>query len=402
MDQKRKDHDDLEKLLNSMPNRKDIRSKDEVLKRLKSDERLLSKQLTSLRKTRRIVPLIVIAAAILLVTVMIPSFMNSLDLGEQIADEVSMQENSKGMPETASEEAEMEGLSRDASTEFAAEKRDKGRDAIYPADLNGGRILHLGLRDENAVSIPVSVILTQEQVEARGLTDSSSDLDLYEAFAGSLDAEALGFEPMQPISAKFTEEGDRLNVLLNDAHEYDASTAKQEVFLHSLMQTFPSYREIHILDDSGNPAVFDQVGQLEPLRRQGAQSHTPYYVYRQENGQELLSPNFMQQTDSFEEALSQMQIAPNDLFEPVIPKEWEFKVVVKDGIADLEFNDTIQLDSMGTQEASQLIDALTLTASSFDVQLKLSNVEPLNWNGLNFTEALPDALGPNPVSFIEK
>ncbi|MBD7906982.1 hypothetical protein [Sporosarcina gallistercoris] len=401
MDQKRKDDDDLEKLLHSMPKRRDTRSKEEVLKRLENDERLSPTPVTSLRKKKRIVPLIV-AAAVLLVAMLIPSFMNSLDLGEQIADEASMQEKSKGMPEAASEEAEMEGLSKDASTEFAAEKRGVVRDAIYPADLDGGRILHLGLQDVQSVSIPVSVLLTKEQIEAEGLTDSSTDLELYEAFAGLLDAQALGFKPMQPIDADFTEEGDRLNVLLNDAHEYALSTSEQEVFLHSLMQTFPSYLEIHILDSTGNPAEFDQVGQLEPIRRQGAQSHTPYYVYRQENGQELLSPNFMQQADSFEEALRLMQIAPNDLFDPVIPKELEFTVVVKDGIADVEFNDTVQLDSMEMNEASRLIDALTLTAASFDVQLKLSNVEPLDWNGMNFREALPNVLGPNPVSFIQK
>ncbi|MGG0642719.1 hypothetical protein ABE021_02075 [Sporosarcina gallistercoris] len=399
MDHKQED-DDLEKLLHSMPKIKDTRSKEEVMKRLGNDERLLTTPLKPLRKRGKIAPLLVAAAAVLLVAVLIPSFMNSMDNGTHSADEATIQE-SRGVPATAREEKETENFSRDATAEPSAFKGNTSQYAVYPADLQGGRIVHMGVQGGQAVALPISILLTREQIEAEGLTESSTELELYKAFIGLVDEQALGFEPFQPMDATYTEKGDQLNVVLNDTHAYDQSSSAQELFLQSLMQTFPSYREIHILDGSGNPAEFDQVGQLEPLRMQGVQAHTPYYVYRQKNGQEYLSPNFMQQAASFEEALKVMQIAPNDLFAAAIPEELDFTVTEKYGVAEVEFSERVRFDTMDLEEASRLIDALTLTAASFDVQLKLSNVEPLEWNGWDFRKPLPTALGANPVQYNE-
>ncbi len=400
MDQERKD-DDLEKLLHSMPKIEDTRSKDELLRRLKNDQRLTDISVTPVRKKRRIVPVIAAVAAVLLVAILIPSFLNSMNSGKQSADQAMPKSDSKIAPAESIEE-EVENFSRDASSESAALMGGASQYAVFPADLDGGTIMNIGLQDAQAVSIPVSILLTKEELESKGLTVSSTDLELYNAFAKELDEQSLGFEPLHPIDAIFTENGDRLSVFLNDKREYDFSAAKQEVFLHALMQTFPSYREINILDASGNPAEFDQVGQLEPVHKQSVEWHTPFYVYQQENGQELLSPVSMEQAGSFEEALRLMQTAPNDLFAPTIPKELNFTVKLEDGIAEVTFSDTVQLDSMPMNEASRMIDALLLTASSFDVQLKLSHVEPLDFNGLNFKETLPEAIGSNLLPFINK
>ncbi|MCM3756840.1 hypothetical protein M3197_04990 [Sporosarcina aquimarina] len=394
--------DELEKLLHSMPKIKDERSKEEVLERLKNDKRLTKTPAVPLRKKSRVVPLIVAVAAVLLVAILIPTFMSSMDTGKQSADEASIESDSEGVPATAREDEEMENFSKDFSSKSAVSMGDDSQYAVYPADLDGGRILHIGLQDAQAVSIPVSILLSKEQLEAKGVTEDSTDLEIYKAFAGELDEEALGFEPMHPLDATFSEKGDQLTVLLSDTHGYDLSAATQEVFLHSLMQTFPSYRNIRILDGYGQPADFDQVGELEPIDIQTELTNTPYYVYTLEDGQQVLSPNFMQQAESFKEALNLMQTAPNDLYDPVIPKEMDFTVTVNEGIAEVKFNNVVQLDSMPLDVASQLIDGLTLTAASFNLQLKVVNVEPLDWNGLNFRGLLPKAIGANPMPFILK
>lgn len=401
MDHEQKD-DELEKLLHSMPKIKDERSKEEVLERLKNDKRLTKTPATPLHKKSRVVPLLVAVAAVLLVAILIPSFMNSMDTGKQSADEASIESDSEGVPATAREDEEMESFSKDFSSKSAVSMGDTSQYAVYPADLDGGRILHIGLQDAQAVSIPVSILLSKEQLVAKGLNGASTDLELYKAFTGELDEQALGFEPMHPIDATFSEKGDQLSVLLRDTHEYDLSPATQEVFLHSLMQTFPSYRVIQILNDSGEPAEFDQVGQLEPIDIQAELANTPYYVYTLEDGRKLLAPNFMQQAESFKEALKLMRTAPNDLYDPVIPKEMDFTVIVNDGIAEVKFNSNVQLDALPMDEASQLIDGLALTAASFNLQLKVVNVEPLNWNGLNFRAPLPEAIGTNPMPLILK
>lgn len=401
MDHEQKD-DELEKLLHSMPKIKDKRSKEEVLERLMNDERLTKRPATLLRKKSRVVPLIVAVAAILLVAILIPSFMSSLDTGKQSADEASIQSDSDGVPATAREDEEMEKFSKNASSKSAVSIGDASQYAVYLADLDGGRILHIGLQDAQAVSIPVTILLSKEQLEAKGLNGESTDLELYEAFSGELDEQALGFEPMHPIDATFFEKGDQLSVLLSDTHEYDSSPATQEVFLYSLLQTFPSYRDIRIVDDSGEPAEFDQVGQLEPIDIQAKLANTPYYVYTLKDGRKVLSPNSMHHAESFKEALQLMRTAPSGQYDPVIPKEKDFTAIVNDGIAEVEFNSTLQLDSLPMDEASQLIDGLALTAASFDLQLKVVNVEPLDWNGMNFRAPLPEAIGTNPMPLILK
>lgn len=393
-------NDKLEKLLRSLPKQSDRRSKEEIFERLKQDDRNFEQFVQIGKKKNRWIPGIVAAAAITLVAILIPSLMNSGSPGHHSADQATSETTSLDETQLAEDRSITNELSKEPSSKSADLMQDTPQYATYPIDIQGGRTLHLGMQDPQAVSIPVSIMLTKDQLDEKGLTKSSTDLELYNSFSEEIDESALGFEQLHPLDATFEEQGDELKVYLNDSHEYGQSSAAQGVFLHSLLQTFPMYKTISVLDASGKPAVFDQVGTIETLHTDGGEAHTPYYIYKQGSGKELLSPNFMQAANSFESALSEMKKGPNDLFTPIIPKGLEFTVTSTKNAATVEFKNKLKLDSMDIKEASQLIDGLALTASSFGVQVQLTNIEPLDWNGLNFREYLPDPIGANPMQLI--
>ena len=109
----------------------------------------------------------------------------------------------------------------------------------------------------------------------------------------------------------------------------------------------------------------------------------------------MLTPYYEQKEQSFIDALHFMQSSPNGLLSSVIPEQIKFTVSTHENIAEVVFSEKVNLDDMTFVEASQFIDAITLTAASFGLDIKLTNLEPLQWNGLNFNETLPKALGAN-------
>ncbi|MNH40468.1 hypothetical protein D3C79_1017930 [compost metagenome] len=50
---------------------------------------------------------------------------------------------------------------------------------------------------------------------------------------------------------------------------------------------------------------------------------------------------------------------------------------------------------MDPVQATQLIEAMMLTAASFDKQLRLDNVVQESWEGFDFKNFLPKPVGPN-------
>lgn len=240
-------------------------------------------------------------------------------------------------------------------------------------------------------------MLTKKQLEEQELAADATQLELYQAFAKEIDEQSLGFEEFHPYQELLTEDEQQLSILLDDSHNFDHSAATQEVFLTSLMETFTSYQEIRIMDQTGKPAEFDLVGELETIELAGELAHTPYFKFKQDDGKVLLSPNFMQRANSFEEALRLMKTSPNDFFSSVIPEELNFTVSTEGQTAEVLFTDRILLNEMENTNANQFIDAIALTASSFGLSVKLTNVEPIEWNGLNFNSPLPETLGANPI-----
>lgn len=380
-----------------MPKQRDNRTKEEISERLKKDDRLNVQDVRAIKKKRRFLPIGVATAALLIIALLTPSLIGSLDTNKQTADYSNVERSSKDVSRVTKDDSSMNESSSNGIAKSSLSMQDTTQYAYFLNETDGGIVWNVGLQDAQAISIPVSIWFSAKQLKEKGLSTSATDLELYNAFATELDEEMMGFEMMHPFDATFTEKDKILNVFLNDKHSYDTSTAAQEVFMDALKQTFPNYSEIRLADANGEPVEFDQVGAVEPIHAIGQHAHTPYYLYTQEDGREYLSPNAMQQADSFEEALLLMQSAPNELFAPIIPESLKFTVATSEKVVEVTFKEQVMLDEMGIQEASQFIDGLALTARSFGVKLKLTNIDPSNWNGIDFNEPLPEAVGANPI-----
>ena len=68
-----------------------------------------------------------------------------------------------------------------------------------------------------------------------------------------------------------------------------------------------------------------------------------YYVFKNGDGQEYLSPNFSLPYETLSEALNDMKIKPNDIYLPSIPKFINFDVVEDNGLAIVKFTEPLNL-----------------------------------------------------------
>ncbi|WP_040286754.1 hypothetical protein [Sporosarcina koreensis] len=395
---KKRDDEMLEKLLRSLPEQKDTRSREEILKRLQDDGRLSGKpSIPSRRRKKWRIPAAAAAAAVLLAAaLLVPAFLDRQNGSRESADAVLEDRDDKAADQKLGNTQDESEKSMPAESRMMMETDEFAlKQAVYADELDGRRILHIGLQDSQAVSLPVSLTLTGEQLSEKGLAGDSTDLEIYRVFAGELDEETLGFEDYHPYQAELKEEGARLDVLLDDDHGYDRSAAAIEVFFHSLQQTFPSYEEIRILDSSGNPAEFDEMGTVPPIHPSKLPK-TPYFVYTKYDKSQLLAPSFMQRADSFAEAVSAMQTEPNDLFTSPIPAGTHLEAEQSGQLATVTFDPALSLGELGKEQADLLMDSLALTAASFGLELQLRQVEPSEWNGIDLRHALPAAAGANP------
>lgn len=67
----------------------------------------------------------------------------------------------------------------------------------------------------------------------------------------------------------------------------------------------------------------------------------------------------------------------------------------EDGGVVITFDAPLDLMTMDAVRATQLIEAMMLTASSFDKKLRLDNVVQDSWEGFDLTNFLPIPVGAN-------
>ncbi|KXH82047.1 hypothetical protein [Sporosarcina sp. HYO08] len=416
MNEKKWDEDKIETLLKDMPNIEDHRPKSEILARLKADERF-----TAPRRQNRLkkwIPAMVAAAALLLIGILVPSMLND---SERLA---SRDSTSQDYAETAALEAEsndaqlyssqatddgyLKGTEESVAVETEnklvafAERSRTLKNAVYPQDLEGMTVFHLGLLGDQALSIPVTILIPKSQIEKDFGNVNPTSYELYEKYAAEIDETGLGFGEYHPYKGQLLAEGDALIHKLPQGHGYDSSSAAIETYTHSLQDTFYGFQEVRFQNEDGTPAEFDQVGEPGALPLTNGRNATSYYVYEQANGEQFLSPNFGQTYANLPEALEQIKEQPNDLFLSVIPEHIEFNVIPKADVTVVKFKQLVDLETMEQKRAMQMIEGLLLTGASFGEQLQFENIMQEEWNGFDFRKPLPVPVGSNPMPTLLK
>ena len=296
----------------------------------------------------------------------------------------------------------METMDR-SSTVMAAETGGTPHFAVYSKDVIDSTLFHIGLASDHASSVPITFTIPNSQIkEDFGFLEPTS-YDLYKMYAERLDESALGFQEYHPYKGDIAADNHVIIHKLPQGHGYDIASASLEVYLDSLQDTFYGYHEVQFENEDGTATIFSEVGQPNtPLVLKSGRNHFNYYMFEQQDGQQFLSSNFSQPQPSLNEALQQMKVKPNDVFQPVIPSAIDFEVKANDKLTTINFTQPLDLSAMEPEKAMQMVEGMLLTAANFGEQLEFGNVVQQEWNGFNFSQPLPVPVGSNPLPFILK
>ncbi|MGE7093045.1 RNA polymerase subunit sigma [Lysinibacillus sp. NPDC048646] len=430
MTHKQFDDDQLENVLNNAPKLSDHRSKDEVLKRLLADARLqdnihlqdavqepIDTQITTIepnqqhdstqterndlpikkRKNRKM-PLFMSVAAVFVLTLIAGSVFvhnNESPKNQATPDSATF----SAIPDNrATKDIESSDNVMDSSIVAEHTRMMSLRTSVYEEDLTDAVVFRIGLAGGIAAeSVPMTYIIPNERVVADFGKEKPTSLQMYEKYAPQIDEEAMGFTNYHPYKGELEEKGEKLVHVLPKKNEYDIASASVSKYLGSLKDTFSDsdYKEIAFENADGTAYEFSQAGEpSEPLALK-PKDHFNYYLYTEENGTEYLSPDFRKTYPTVTEALTAMRHKNDDVYVPAIPENVTYTVKEEtDGVV-VTFDAPLDLTTMDAVRTTQLIEAMMLTAASFDKILRLDNVVQDSWEGFDLTKYLPMPVGAN-------
>ncbi|MBM7610444.1 type II secretory pathway pseudopilin PulG [Lysinibacillus composti] len=395
------DDNKIEQLLSNSPKIQDQRSKDDVFQRLKNDG--LFDEMPSEKTKKRIqpkfkwMPIAVSIAAILLLTILIPSFMNQTHKNEEASTTMESAESQDVMNQA--DQANILRAEPNEEMGITSMAEDDLKSAVYPEDLEGNTAFTIGLASDDADSIPITILLPNNKVEEDLGKSNPTQVELYNYYAPKLDEAAAGFADYHPYKGNITESDGKVQHTLPKDHQYDMASATLTTYKASLIDTFPTYEEVEFLNEDGTPVIFSEEGvPSEPLKLNGESTQYNFYRYTQIDGKEYLAPNFRETFTSVEDALVGMKTETNDVYKSVILPEIDYSTMVTDGVVTVSFTAELDLLSFDQMDAMQMIEGMLLTAKSFNMQIQFENVKQTEWEGFDFTNPLPIPVGANELS----
>lgn len=407
MSEKKTEDHTLNELLNNMPQFTDKRSKEEVYQQIKSEIEMQEKSENRKRiqvSLNKWMPFIISVASILILTVLVSAYIN--DDGNSTADKASESSTANESMRTmeVTEETSMdveEEKSSDMtimSEKVAAASQlvpfDGPYTSVYENDLDGGTVFHFSVL-ENALSVPITIVIPKEQIEIDFPNMTPNSLELYTRYAVEIDETSLGFQEYHPYKGNLVAEGNILKHYLPVDHGYDIAPGTSAPYLSSINEIFTDFDTLLRVNEDGSPIDWGQVGKLdEGILLGGTKSKVNYFAYKAFNEVTYLTPNFHKTFVTATEALMDMKKSENDVYTSVIPNDVTYTIQEDEGLV-VRFDEPLNLDSLSGNEASQLIEAFSLTAASFNQPIQLENIVQDSWGGIDFANPLPVPIGPN-------
>ncbi|MGE7665043.1 hypothetical protein ACQKMN_04945 [Ureibacillus composti] len=395
------DDKNIEQLLSNSPKIHDQRSKDDVFQRLKNDG--LFDEMPSKPTKKRIqpkfkwMPIAVSIAAILLLAILIPSFMNQTNKSEEASTAIESTENQDAM--SRADQANILSTEPNEEMGITSMAEEDLRSAVYPADLEGNTVFTIGLASDDADSIPITILLPNEKVVEDLGKSNPTQVELYNYYAPKLDEAAAGFADYHPFKGVITESDGQVQHTFPKDHQYDMASASLTTYKASLIDTFPTYEEVQFLNEDGTPVIFSEEGvPSQPLKLDGETTQYNFYRYTQIDGKEYLAPNFRETFTSVEDALVGMKTETNDIYKSVILPDIDYTTKVTDRVVTVSFISELDLLNFDQMDAMQMIEGMLLTAKSFNMQIQFENVKQTEWEGFDFTNPLPVPVGANELT----
>jgi len=393
--------DEIDKLLHSMPKIEDHRSPDDILARLKEDERLKRKPAP---KRRGWIPAIAAVAALLIIGLLVPSMFNDNKGSIEQAADLETQESmdlKRSMEKSAENDIENESESAHDNAEPAASmfttRTGMESHLVLPDDMHGQYAFPIGMVYAANV-IPVTFLLNEERVKADFPDTVPESVAMYNKYAANIPESELGFDEVHPYKGKISLSGDTVVNDLPDGHGYDTASATLYSYFNSAKETFRDHKLFQAADQKGEPAYLDQVGVSSPV---SIERKLPYFKFTMPSGKIYLIPYENGNTETVVDALNAMKTPQNDVVETVIPSGVDFTAVEEDGIVMIRFSEKLNFDQLDPVSANEMIEGFMLTGSNYGEKIKLVNVGQEFFGKYDLTEPLPIPIGANPHIYPE-
>lgn len=412
------DDDQLEHILNNAPKLSDRRSKEEILNRLLADARLqdsvhlqaiqqpIDNEITSqeqddaeqtIKKEGRKWPTFMSVAAVFALTVLIGSmFMNNNDTKMDQANAPETSQYSTMQDDRAAKSSMHDHIME--SNIVAEHSRIMSlRSSVYEDDLTDAVAFHIGLANRDKESVPMTYIIPNERVTTDFGKKKPTTLQMYEKYAPQIDEEANGFTNYHPYKGELKEKGNQLVHVLPKQNDYDVAAKDSGEYVGTIQDTFSDseYKDIEIENLNGTESELSNEEEASNTMALTSSNHFNYYLYKDENGVEYLSPDSRKTFSTVSEALVDMRAKQDNAYVPVIPENITYTVKeVAEGVI-VTFDEPLDLTTMDVIRATQLIEAMMLTAASFDQQVRLDNVVQESWEGFDLKNFLPKPVGAN-------
>ncbi|OXS75486.1 RNA polymerase subunit sigma [Lysinibacillus sp. KCTC 33748] len=412
------DDDQLEHILNNAPKLFDRRSKEEILNRLLADARLqdsvhlqaiqqpIDDEITSqeqdnteqtIKKEGRKWPIFMSVAAVFALTVLTGSmFMNNHDTKMDQANAPETSQYSTMQEDRAAKSSMHDNIME--SNIVAEQSRIMSlRSSVYEDDLTDAVAFHIGLANRDKESVPMTYIIPNERVATDFGKKKPTTLQMYEKYAPQIDEEANGFTNYHPYKGELKEKGDQLVHVLPKQNDYDVAAKDSGEYVGTIQDTFSDseYKDIEYENLNGAESELSNEEETSNSMALTSSNHFNYYLYKDENGVEYLSPDSRKTFSTVTEALIDMRAKKDNAYVPVIPENIIYTVKeVAEGVI-VTFDVPLDLTTMDVIRATQLIEAMMLTAASFDQQVRLDNVVQESWEGFDLKNFLPKPVGAN-------
>lgn len=412
------DDDQLEHILNNAPKLSDRRSKEEIVNRLLADARLqdsvhlqaiqqpIDDDITSqqeqsteqtIKKAGRKWPIFMSVAAVFALTVLTGSmFMNNHDTKMDQANAPETSHYSTMQDDRAAKSSMHDHIME--SNIVAEHSRIMSlRSSVYEDDLTDAVAFHIGLANRDKESVPMTYIIPNERVATDFGKKKPTTLQMYEKYAPQIDEEANGFTNYHPYKGELKEKGDQLVHVLPEQNDYDVAAKDSGEYVGTIQDTFSNseYKDIEFGKLNGTESELSNEEEASNSMALTSSNQFNYYLYKDENGVEYLSPDSRKTFSTVTEALVDMRAKNDNAYVPVIPENITYTVQeVAEGVI-VTFDEPLDLTTMDVIRATQLIEAMMLTAASFDQQVRLDNVVQESWEGFDLKNFLPKPVGAN-------
>ena len=272
---------------------------------------------------------------------------------------------------------------------------------VYESQLEGVTLFEIGLAGDDAESVPVSFLIPNEVITNKLGTEKPTKLQLYETFAPLIDEESLGFKEYHLLKGTFREEGKKLIHTLPKDHDYDKGSAALSNYMGALVDTFgDSYDEVQLESASGEEVYLDHIGEMtEAISLNSKSTQYNYFAYQMRDGTMYLSPNFRMSYSNIEEAIENMTVEANDIYQTVILPEVSMQVEDQGEIVKITFDEPLDMEQYEPTQVMRMIEGLLLTSASFDKQIKFEQIVQTEWSGFDFTKPLEKPIGANIVFY---